>query len=216
MIKTNKALLLFIPAILIAALALFIRIIQYEPLNPSHEVYEEIKKQQATLSIPIYSEDPIIGSKKAPHTIIAFSDYGCDGCKSHFMVLEKLMAKHPDKVKIIWKGLPVTKFPHSTELAHKYAFCINEQDEFNDYYKIAFANGNNLTEEVLKIITEQLDINEKDFNTCVNSSLGQMQMEKIEQLAFVLNIQHVPTMFINNKQIDIPELIEDWEILLGL
>ena len=66
MIKTKNLLVILIPAILIAAFALFVRVIQYEPLFPEIDGSEKIAAEKTGLiTIPIYPEDPIMGNKKA-------------------------------------------------------------------------------------------------------------------------------------------------------
>ncbi len=216
MIKTKYILIIFIPAILIAGIALFTRVIQYEPLYPDIEEYEEVQKEKGKLQIPIYPEDPILGYIKAPKTIIVFEDFGCEGCKSQFVTLEKLIAKHPKKIKIIWKGLPVTKFPHPSNLSHEYAHCANKQEKFEEYTQLAFTNSHNLSKEILDMIIEQIDLNEKKFNTCIESMEAKLHIMKTEQLGVLLNIQSVPTVFVDNKQIESPQYLESWESVLGL
>jgi len=215
MIKTKHLFAIFIPAILLVLLIFFVRVIQYEPLFPSDEEYEKIKPQQ-DFQIPIYTEDPIIGNKKAAINIIAFEDFGCEGCKTQISLLEQIMEKYPGKIKIIWKGLPVTRFPYESNLAHEYAYCINQQNKFSEFYPIAFANNDNLSEEILNLITKEIDVETKKLNECLQSNLAKAHIQKIEQLSLMLNIQSVPTIFINNKQIDPPQIIEGWETLLGL
>jgi len=214
MIKNKNVLLIFFPAILIASLALFIRVIQYEPLYPDVNEYEKIGENNFT--IPIYPEDPIVGNRKAPISIIAFEDFACQGCKVQFSLLEKLVNKHPTKLKIFWKGLPVSKFPHSSEDAHKYAFCVNEQGKFIEFYKLAFTNSDNLSKEILDIIVNQTDIKKDRLSTCLKSTRPNDHIYITEQLGMALNIQSVPTIFINNKQIESPSTISGWETLLGL
>jgi len=215
MTKNKTLIIIFLPAIIIAGLALFIRIIQYQPLYPDLKDYENLNGQTG-FNLPIYPEDPIIGNKKAPKTIVAFEDYSCQGCKIQSTILNNLLEKYPDKIKIIWKGLPVSQFPYPSKPAHDYAFCINEQGEFNKFYQLAFTNGGNLSNEILDVITEQIDLNQKDLKTCLESNRPQLYVEKTEQLGMVLNIQSVPTFFVNNKQVTTPTTLEGWEMLLGL
>ncbi len=215
MIKNRHLLAIFIPAIIIGLFVLFIRIIQYRPLYPSEKEYEKIKSTWS-FNIPIDQDDPVIGNKKAPTTIIMFSDFGCASCREHAAVLDELMQKYPDKIKIIWKSLPVTAFPYSTELAHEYAFCMNKQEKFSEFYLLAFTNSDNLSESVLKAIAGQMKIDADKLAQCLASGTAKNYLQKNEQLGMALNIQSVPTMFINNKQIEPSAILEGWEALLKL
>jgi len=215
MIHTHKTLLVLIPAIVIAALALFIRFIQFEPIIPD-ELKAGSKRQNTGVQIPIYPEDPIIGNHKAPTTLIAFEDFGCSHCQSLSTTFNKLMEKYPNKIKIIWKGLAVKQFPTPTNLAHEYAYCADRQGKFVEFASFAFANGDNLTEETLKQISKSIELKEKSLQECIGSGLAKSHNEKNEMLATFLNIQSVPTIFLNNKQINPPSDTEAWQAVLGL
>lgn len=205
----------FIPAIIIGLFVLFIRIIQYRPLFPSEKEYEKIKSTWS-FNIPIDIDDPVIGNKKAPLAVIMFSDFGCASCREHMTVLDELMQKHPDKVKIVWKSLPVTTFPYSTVLTHEYAYCLNQQGKFSEFYPLAFINSDNLSEPVLKAIVGQMKIDADKLAQCLASGKAKNYLQKNGQLGMALNMQSVPTMFINNKQIEPPQILEGWEALLKL
>lgn len=211
--KIKYLALIFIPAILIAALALFIRFIQYEPQFPDET---ETQTTKTDLQIPIYPDDPVIGNKKAPITLIAFEDFGCDGCKVQSALFDSLMKKHPDKVKLIWKGLAATKFPFPTDLAHQYGFCANRQGKFNNFSKLAFTNSDNLSQTILDAVAKEIELDEKKLADCLASGEAKAYMAKNEQLGLALNIQSVPTFFLNNKQINPPQILEGWEAVLGL
>ena len=217
MIKTKLLAVIFIPAILVAGLALFVRIIQYEPLYPEIDKEKQAEtKQNSLITIPIYPTDPIIGEKKAPKTIIAFEDFGCEHCQAQFAVVEQFMAKHPGAVKIIWKSLPVTKFPYASDLANEYAYCLNEQNKFMDFARLAFTNSYQLKQDILDAIVKEIEANEKKFNACIQSGTAKQQIERTKEIASLLNIQAIPAIFLDNKQVNPPTTVEGWEAVLGL
>ena len=214
MLRPRQLLIIFIPAFLIIAAILFVRILQYEPLFPKQENIE--KQPAADFSVPIFSADPLIGDRQAPTTLIVFSDLGCAHCRLQFSLWEQLMAQYPKKVKIIWKRLPVVSFPYSTELANQYAFCANQQGKFLDFIRLAFTNSNDLSQTIVESLARSADLNQEKLQTCLDSGAAQAYLQKTEQLATLLNIQAVPTIFLNNKQIDPPQVLEGWKTLLNL
>ncbi|MEK7084106.1 MAG: thioredoxin domain-containing protein, partial [Patescibacteria group bacterium] len=127
MLKTRHIIFIFLPAILIAGFALFIQIVQYRSAN------EAENPETASIQIPVFPDDPILGDKKAGITVIAFEDFGCPGCKDQSDIFNELLDKYPGKIKIIWKGLPVTRFPFSTRRTNEYAFCANRQGKFSAF-----------------------------------------------------------------------------------
>ncbi len=213
----NRYIIVLVPAVIIAALALFIRFIQFEPIIPKELTERAKQKQDSTgLQIPIYPEDPIIGNHKAPLTLIAFEDFGCSHCQELSIILNQLLEKYPNKIKIIWKGLAVTQFPVPTDLAHEYAYCADREGKFSEFASFAFVNGDNLTEDTLKEINKSIGLKEKSAQECLESGLAKTHNQKNTMLATFLNIQSVPTMFFNNKQINPPNDLAGWQAVLGL
>ncbi len=210
---TKKLLLIFIPALLFVLLGFAFRVYQYEPLIPNKKNTQEEKKLDL---VPLLAEDPIIGEKKAPITIVAFEDLACGGCRAQSEIFDALIAQYPGKIKIIWKLLNVTTFPHNTELAHDYAFCAHEQGKFVEFKKAAFANSTNLSENILKTIVSSSGLNEKKFLACLATDRPKQYREKNHAIASLLHIQAVPALFMDNKQIQTPATIEHWKTLLNL
>lgn len=213
--KMKYIILIFAPAIAVAVLAMFVRFMQYEPLMPSEEDILALQNKQG-LQIPIYAEDSIIGNKKAPITVVAFEDFGCGGCAAQSAIFDQLIKKYPDKIKLVWKGIPVTQFPHPTDMAHEYSFCANKQNKFHEFSKLAFVNGGNLSQGILNAIADKIELNKKKLAECLDSGAATIHIQKTEQLGMALNIQTVPTFFLNNKQINPPQILEGWEAVLGL
>src|SRR3989338_2888177 len=171
--STKKLILIFLPFIILAAFALFIRIVQYEPLFP--KITEMGDK--TVLQVPIYPEDPITGDKKAAVTIIAFEDFACENCKLESELLSTILKEHPNSIKIIWKILPITRFPIDSTLSAQYAYCANQQGKFDIFKSYAFENGTNLSEEVLQTIVTQIKLDDKKLNTCLEAAEGAPYLE---------------------------------------
>ena len=212
--NTKKLLLVFIPAILLVGFAFFLRLIQHafifaQPEEPSNET-------EALASIPIFPEDPIVGSKKAPTTLIVFGDWACEACRQLDEVTTRLIQKHPKKIKLIWKGLPVATFPVPSRWAHRYAYCAHQQQKFSSFKTLAFANQNNLTVETLDALAQEIPLDAEELQECLNSPELSTYLTNNENLARLLNIQAVPTVFLDNQQIKAPLTLTEWEGLLQL
>ncbi len=211
--SNKKLLLAFIPILLLAGMALFIRIVQYEPLIPK---VNETQEQQIAEQVPIFAEDPITGDKKARVTLIAFEDFGCTNCKQQSDLLTTVLEQHPQSVKIVWKILPITRYPVDSTLSAKYAFCAHAQNKFAEFKEYAFQNGTNLSESVLESIVQEITLDETKLSSCLASPLPQAHIDATKALASQLNIQALPTMFINNKQILPPTTVDGWKKLLEI
>jgi protein-disulfide isomerase len=69
---------------------------------------------------------------------------------------------------------------------------------------------------VIKTIGTAIALNDNKLQQCLSSGLAESDVVRVEQTASLFNIQAVPTMFWNNKQIDALQSVEAWEGLLGL
>ncbi|MBT3539231.1 thioredoxin domain-containing protein [Candidatus Parcubacteria bacterium] len=216
MLSSKKIILVFIPALLFVILVLFVRIVQYEPLFPDIDTEELAKKNTGEFIIPILSQDPVLGDRKSPVTIIAFEDFSCPACQQQTAILDNILNDYEGKVKIIWKGLPVSQFPYPSKLVHTYAYCANKQGKFEGFKNYAFTNFANLSEASLEHIAEEIELDNKKLTECLEASETELYIENTKQIAQILNIQAVPTFFINNRQINQPSTQDGWKTLLNL
>ncbi|MBI5728389.1 MAG: thioredoxin domain-containing protein [Candidatus Magasanikbacteria bacterium] len=216
MIRTRHLLLIFLPAILIAGIALAVRVTQFQSLYPKDTPEEDSDTSQNGVPIPILPSDPIIGERGAPITIITFEDFGCPACRDQINLLDTLRGRYPKKIKIIWKGLAVTRIPYPSRLAHEYAFCANRQGKFAPFAAKAFDSIANLSPGSLESIATAIPLNEAALAPCLAGDDVKNAMKQTEQIAELFHIQSVPTIFVNNKQVEPPRGVEGWVTLLGL
>lgn len=213
MIGSKQMLLIFLPAFVVVGLGLFLQTRRYEPLLPKSGAGSESTK---LYSIPILPEDPIIGSPLAPLTIINFADFGCDHCKDEMALLDTVLKQYPNKLKIIWKGLPATRFPYPSDLSHDYAYCANAQGKFTAFANAVFAHNESLTADRLDALAAASQLDKGKLARCLSSNAPAAYRDKTAALASALKIQAVPAVFIQNKQVDTPTTLEGWKVLLGL
>ncbi|MBP9731896.1 MAG: thioredoxin domain-containing protein [Candidatus Magasanikbacteria bacterium] len=210
----KKIYAVFFPAILLGSLALFIQIVRYQPLYPKIDTTEQ--NADSKFEVPILPTDPIIGNRKSPITVIAFEDFSCSACKAQHDLFLQVQQKYPDKIKMIWKGLPVNNPLQPPVTALRYGVCAHEQKQFDQFAAYAFSNSDNLSEGTLNKISEEIKLDTEKLTTCLASDRPDQIIETNKKIANTLNLQSVPTLFIDNKQIQTPETLNDWERILGL
>lgn len=210
--SSRKIILIFLPALLVGAFGLFIQILRYEPLYP--KTSDSTQKNQT--DIPIFDEDPILGNRRAGPTVIIFGDLGCDSCREQFTLMEDVIAQYPKQVKVIWKNIPITRFPISSETAHAYAYCAEEQEKFTAFVNALLGETDILREDILPAAAREADVKEKDLATCLASGRPQAYQARTEELAKALNIQEAPSIFFEGFQIPTPKSIDQWIAFLNL
>ena len=143
---------------------------------------------QPTTGIASIDDDPILGDKNAPVTIIEFSDYECPFCKRHFdQTLPQLKKDYVDtgKVKIVYRDFPLSFHePMATKEAIA-ANCARQQGGDSKYFQYhdeiftrTKSNGNGLADTDITTIATDLGLNLDSFNTCIADTAQADEVKK--------------------------------------
>jgi len=144
--------------------------------------------QPPTKGVTTVDDDPVLGDKNAPITIVEFSDYECPFCKRHFdETLPQLIEKYVDtgKAKIVFRDFPLSFHdPMATKEAVA-ANCSREQGgdkkyfEFHDeIFKRTTSNGKGLDDAKIGAIATDLGLNMNTFNTCLSNKAMEDEVKK--------------------------------------
>lgn len=78
--------------------------------------------------VPTIADNRVIfGNKAAPVTIVEYSDFECPFCSRGYQELKKVMADYGDKVRVVFKHLPLDFHPKALPAA-KFYEAIAKQD----------------------------------------------------------------------------------------
>ena len=144
--------------------------------------------QAPTKGIASIDDDPILGDKNAPITIIEFSDYECPFCKRHFTdTFPQLIKNYIDtgKAKLVFRDFPLSFHdPMATKEAVA-ANCAKEQGgdkkyfEFHDeIFKRTTSNGNGLNEDKIQAIAKDIGLNTSKFTSCLSNKAMEDEIKK--------------------------------------
>lgn len=144
--------------------------------------------QQATKGVASVDDDPVLGDKNAPVTIIEFSDYECPFCKRHFdQTLPELVKKYIDtgKVKLVFRDFPLSFHDPMASKEAIAANCAREQGgdkkyyEFHDeIFKRTTSNGNGLDDAKIQTIAGDLKLNINTFKSCISNTANADEVKK--------------------------------------
>jgi protein-disulfide isomerase len=209
--RAKQVTLLFLPAIVLAGFGLFVQILRYEPLIP-----KKTAVAAPAASIPIFADDAILGDKRAPMTLVAFGDFGCDACRLQMDMWQAIEERFPKKLKIIWKGLSNPTPLSPDDRMEKIAFCANEQRRFPQFVRAFLAGGGDVSNDGIARIETESGIAGKTLSECLASGRADAYLDRNKTLAESLNIQSLPTVFMNNRQIEPPATLDGWITFLNL
>ncbi len=133
-------------------------------------------------------DDPILGDKNAPVTIVEFSDYECPFCKRHFEnTYQQLVKEYVDKgkVRIVYRDFPLSFHEPMASQEAVAANCARVQGgdkkyfEFHDeIFKRTTSNGNGLDDAKIQTIASDLKLNISTFTSCLSDTTNAGEVRK--------------------------------------
>lgn len=163
------------------------------------------------------------GPSTAPVTIVEFSDLQCPACQHAATVLEELVARHPGKIRLIYKHYPLdstcnTAMPRSIHqyacLAATLAQCSGAQGRFWESIDLLFGwdyhSAPPLLEDVKKALLQEfakISLDVSEVQRCLDQGLAAQKVANDVELGNKLGITGTPTLWINGKRL--PRFKED-------
>jgi protein-disulfide isomerase len=159
----------------------------------SDETQEEAVRYDVSVD-----DDPYLGPKDAPVTIIMFSDYQCVYCQKWYAeTLKLLLNNYPDKIRFVYRDFPLSSIHPSATLAAEGANCAGDQDKYWEFFDALFTNNESLGEQAIQNIATFLELDMDTFNQCLSSHKYQGEVEADFTYAANLGVQSTPTFFVN-------------------
>lgn len=156
------------------------------------------------IKVAIESNDPILGDKNAPITIVEFSDFQCPFCERAFSgAIAQFKASDYFKkgqVNLIYKHFPLTSIHPYAQKAAEAAECANRQGKFWQYHDKLFTNQQALDIASLKSYASQIGLDTGKFNKCLDSGEATAEISKESQQAQSAGGQGTPYFVLINKK----------------
>lgn len=135
--------------------------------------------QQPTGPVDVsLDDDPVLGNKNAPVTIVEFVDYECPFCKRFVDdTLVQIKSDYVDtgKVKLVMRDLPLS-FHQNAHKEAQAAECAREQGGDEAYFKYhdeifkrTTSNGTGLALDQLSVIANDIGMNGSTLQSCLDS-----------------------------------------------
>lgn len=142
---------------------------------------------------------PIRGRADAPITLVLFSDFECPWCGKLEPVLAELLAQNQDKLRIVFKHLPLPMHPQA-ETAALAAIAAQRQGKFWEMHDALFQNTT-WTATTVEETAQRVGLNMEQFRADLNTPQTQAQLAKDKGDAQAAEVNSTPTMFINGRPV---------------
>ncbi|HNZ86078.1 MAG TPA: thioredoxin domain-containing protein [bacterium] len=148
-----------------------------------------------------FINDPIKGERNTQVSIYLFTDYETSETKNILNIIDEIIKKYPKDVNLVWKDLPLSTniFSKGSALA---ARCSLEQDKYWEYNNELLNTDEKFSLDLYKRISEKLKMDTNKFVSCYSS---QKYLEDIDNNiveAYVLKVEQIPTIFINQQKFE--------------
>ncbi|MBF0623944.1 MAG: DsbA family protein [Magnetococcales bacterium] len=140
--------------------------------------------------------DLVRGPATAPVTIVEFSDFQCSYCQRVQKTLKTVLERFPDKVKLVYRHLPLPIHPQATKAAEA-AQCAADQGGFWAYHDALFEHGGEMEPAYLKELAGKLKLDNKKFDHCLDSNQHAKRLAEDQAEANRLGVSGTPSFFIN-------------------
>jgi len=151
-------------------------------------------------------DDPYVGPKNAPVTIVEFSDFQCPFCADfHDKTYGPLMQKYNGKVRFVYRDFPLDMHPDA-EKAAEAANCALQQgpDKYWALHAAIFKNQRVTGVGLAAIATMAKTISGLDtakLDACIKSGKMADEISKDVQDANSYGVTGTPTFFINGQRL---------------
>jgi protein-disulfide isomerase len=145
----------------------------------------------------VAADGPARGPADARVTIIEFADFQCPYCQRSVATLEKVLARYPQDVRLVYRHLPIEKLHLRARAAAEAAACAEEQGAFWPYHDKLFANNFALERDDLVRYAGELGLDTGKFTACVDEQRYRAKIDRDLAAAHSLGMDGTPTFVVN-------------------
>jgi predicted DsbA family dithiol-disulfide isomerase len=157
---------------------------------------------------------PAKGAPKPTVTIVEWADFECPACAAARPVLDGLLEKHPNDVRLVFKHFPLSIHPNA-ETAARAAVAAAKQGKFWQMHRLLFENQDRgLDRANIDRLAREAGLDMKQFAHDVESEEAADLVMRDRKLGEKFELGGTPTLFINGRQFragdDFAGDLDDW------
>jgi protein-disulfide isomerase len=142
---------------------------------------------------------PVRGKADAPVTLVVFSDFECPWCGKIEPVVMQLLAANQDKVRVVFKHLPLPMHQHAEEAAIA-AIAAQKQGKFWEMHDALF-QVTNWSPAAVEEAARKVGLNLAQLQADMNAPDVRTQLMKDKNDAQVADVAATPSLFINGRPV---------------
>lgn len=144
------------------------------------------------------SPKPVVPAAAGPVNMVVFSDFECPYSAQLFFTLQRLQARYPKQLHIIYKQSPLPIHPDAP-LAHRAALAAQMQGRYDAMAELLYANQKPHDVASLTAYARQLHLDVPRFQRDLNSNAVTTKLNDDMQESLGFGVDLTPTLFVNGK-----------------
>lgn len=162
-------------------------------------------------------DDPYLGSKDAPVTVVEFSDFQCPFCRRYWRdIIPRLKEEYVNtgRVRFVYRDFPLTNIHPGAEPAAIAAECADDQGKFWEMHDKIFEEQDkratrpdkmdtvSFTEADLETWGAAIGLNTGEFNRCRTERQHAAEVARDLSDGAAAGVNGTPGTFVNNRFIN--------------
>lgn len=152
-------------------------------------------------SVAVTERDPARGPTEAPVTLVEFSDFQCPFCSRVQGVLQRLRQTYGDKLRLVFKQLPLKMHDHAS-FAAEAALCAGQQGKFWEMHDWLFSNQQKIAPDAIRAAAPELRLDPAAFAACLDQKAFADKVAEDARLAESLGIAGTPAFLVNGRFVE--------------
>jgi len=144
---------------------------------------------------------PSKGPAAALVTIVEFSDFHCPYCRTVVPTIAQVLARYPDKVRLVYRDFPLDGLHPGARRASEAARCAGDQGKFWAYHDLIYAAEPDSSPEQLKRFAQQAGLDVGAFEGCLASGKHRPAVQQDVDEGIRLGVEGTPAFFINGRML---------------
>ncbi|MBW2147680.1 MAG: thioredoxin domain-containing protein [Deltaproteobacteria bacterium] len=171
-----------------------------DKLKKNHRIEIFLEEPRVSIHQVSTNDDPWMGDRRAPITLVEFTDFQCSSCAAFHHTLLRVLREFKGKVKLIVRDYPFGGHEFA-EKAAEASECAHEQGKYWEYQELLYNNQQALDTESLKSYADFLHLDMNRFIQCVESGKYAEEVRKDKSDGRKAGVVGTPTLFLNGKKV---------------
>lgn len=170
-------------------------------------------------SVLVRADSNKISTSSATVTLVEFSDFQCPACAIYYQMVKNIIDEFKGSMTFVYRNYPLTDLHPNARLAAQAAETAGLQGKYWEMYNLLFTKQNEWSasttaRDIFAQYAESLGINVDQFKKDIDSDAVKNRVAADIADGNALGINATPTFFLNNRKIENPANLSDFEVLI--